>query len=40
MATYTKVLGEKVLKGGKMTKGSKWRLVAQSGKNVPSPEHY
>jgi hypothetical protein len=32
MATYTKVLGEKVLKGGKMTKGSKWRLVAQSGK--------
>jgi hypothetical protein len=32
MTSYTKVLGQKVRKGGKMTKGSEWRLVAQSGK--------
>lgn len=31
MARYTWVLGQKVRKGGKMTKGSSWRLVAQSG---------
>jgi hypothetical protein len=32
MGSYTKVLGQRVRKGGKMTKGSKWRLVAQKGK--------
>ncbi|HEX9222644.1 MAG TPA: hypothetical protein VF860_04885 [Candidatus Acidoferrales bacterium] len=32
MPSYTWVLGQKVLKGGKMTKGSRWRLVAQGGK--------
>jgi len=32
MAGYTYVLGQKVSKGGKMTKGSTWRLVAQKGK--------
>ncbi len=32
MASYTRVLGQLVRKGGKMTKGSKWRLVAQKGK--------
>jgi hypothetical protein len=33
MARYTRVLGQRVRKGGKMTKGSRWRLVAQSGIN-------
>ncbi len=37
MATYTWVLGEKVLKGGKLTKGSRWRLVAQGGKKRAFP---
>src|ERR1700688_122384 len=32
MPVYTRVLGQKVLKGGKMTKGSEWRLVAQGGR--------
>jgi hypothetical protein len=32
MASYTHVLGQKVSKGGKMTMGSKWRLVVQKGK--------
>lgn len=32
MPIYTKVLGQRVLKGGKMTKGSEWRLVAQGGR--------
>ncbi len=32
MASYTWVLGQKVRKGGKITKGSSWRLVAQSGR--------
>jgi hypothetical protein len=33
MATYTRVLGQKVLKGGRMTKGAGWRLVMQIGRN-------
>lgn len=32
MASYTKVLGQMVRKGGKMTMGSKWRLVVQKGR--------
>lgn len=32
MASYTWVLGQRVRKGGKMTKGSSWRLVAQGGR--------
>ena len=32
MASHTKVLGQNVRKGEKMTKGSRWRLVAQSGR--------
>jgi hypothetical protein len=32
MASYTRVLGQKVRKGGKMTKGSRWHLVAQGGR--------
>jgi len=32
MASHTRVLGQKVRKGEKMTKGSRWRLVAQSGR--------
>lgn len=32
MAAYTSVLGQKIRKGGKMTKGSGWRLVAQGGR--------
>jgi len=32
MSSYTRVLGQKVRKGGKMTKGSRWRLVAQGGR--------
>jgi hypothetical protein len=32
MTSYTSVLGKKVRKGGKMRKGSSWRLVAQGGK--------
>ena len=31
MASYTWVLGRRVRKGGKMRKGSSWRLVAQAG---------
>ena len=29
---YTKVLGLKVKRGGKMTKGAQWRLVVQQRK--------
>jgi hypothetical protein len=32
MSSHTSVLGKKVRKGIKMTKGSRWRLVAQSGR--------
>lgn len=32
MPSYTSVLGQKVRKGGKMTKGAGWRLVAQDGR--------
>ena len=32
MASQTKVLGQKIRKGIKMTKGSRWRLVAQAGR--------
>jgi len=32
MASHTKVLGQSVRKGVKMTTGSRWRLVAQAGK--------
>jgi hypothetical protein len=37
MAGYTYVLGQKVSKGGKMTMGSKWRLVVQKGKKRAFP---
>lgn len=37
MASHTKVLGQMVLKGGKMTIGAKWRLVAQKGKERAFP---
>jgi len=37
MPTYTWVLGQKVRKGGNMTKGSKWRLVAQKGRRRAFP---
>jgi hypothetical protein len=37
MAAYTSVLGQKVRKGGKMTKGSSWRLVAQGGRKRAFP---
>lgn len=32
MPSYTRVLGQKVLKGGRMTKGTGWRLVMERGK--------
>jgi len=32
MAHKTRVLGQTIRKGIKMTKGSRWRLVAQAGR--------
>jgi hypothetical protein len=32
MAHHTKVLGQTIRKGVKMTTGSRWRLVAQAGR--------
>lgn len=32
MARHTKVLGQKIRKGVRMTTGSRWRIVAETGR--------